>query len=377
MLPRIVKAVLICTFSAACTLPRAQFDEHQQAKAQLPGYPAVRTFADAATDRSAVGSIRKVEYQGDVALLALSGGGADGAFGAGILNGWSQTKQRPEFTIVSGVSTGALIAPFAFLGPAYDAVLREMYTSGYAEEFVRAAHYGNALFGTGLISADNAKTIISRFIDQRLIDEIAREHRKGRRLLVVTTNLDAQRPVVWDLGAIAASGRADARSVFSDVLTASASFPVAFSPVLINVEADGHSFAEMHADGAMTVPIFVGTERTLKSLAATSASGRKSIYVLINTKLEPSFEVTANTSLQISGRALWTLVKAERLNSVQSIYDFARRNGFGFNLAYIPKDISDKGSTEFDTGYMRSLFDYGYKLGLSGQAWRSSLPRPD
>jgi len=372
-----VKAVLICTFSAACTLPRAQFDEHQQAKAQLPGYPAVRTFADAATDRSAVGSIRKVEYQGGVALLALSGGGADGAFGAGILNGWSETKQRPEFTIVSGVSTGALIAPFAFLGPAYDAVLREMYTSGYAEEFVRAAHYGNALFGTGLISADNAKTIISRFIDQRLIDEIAREHRKGRRLLVVTTNLDAQRPVVWDLGAIAASGRADARSVFSDVLTASASFPGAFSPVLINVEADGHRFAEMHADGAMTAPIFVGTERALKSLAATSASGRKSIYVLINTKLEPGFEVTASTSWQVSGRALWTLVKAERVAGVQSIYEFARRNGFAFNLTYIPNYISDKGSTEFDTGYMRSLFDYGYKLGRSGRAWRSSLPRPD
>jgi predicted acylesterase/phospholipase RssA len=377
MLPRIAKAVLICTACAACALPRAQFDERQQAKAQLPGYPAVRAFADSTTDKSTVGQPRKVEYKSSPTVLALSGGGADGAFGAGVLSGWSETKQRPEFTIVSGVSTGALIAPFAFLGPAYDSVLREMYTSGYAEEFVRAAHYGNALFGTGLISAERAKAIISHFIDQHLIDDIAREHRKGRRLFVVTTNLDAQRPVVWDLGAIAASGRADARSVFSDVLTASASFPGAFSPVLINVEADGQNFAEMHADGAMTAPIFVGTERTLKSLAAAPASARKSIYVLINTKFEPSFEVTASTSWQVSSRALWTLVRAERVAGVQSIYEFARRNGFGFNLTYIPKDISGKGSTEFDTGYMRSLFDYGYKLGLSGRAWRSSLPRPD
>jgi hypothetical protein len=180
------------------------------------------------------------------------------------------------------------------------------------------------------------------------------------------------------LSAIANSGRADALGLFVDVLTASASFPVAFSPVLINVESDGYRFDEMHIDGAMTSSISVIPETILKDVAAaSSASTPKSLYVLINTKLEPSFEATTNASLQISGRALWTLVKTERRRTVLSAYESARRNRFGFNIAYLPKNISDKGSTEFDSGYMRSLFEYGYELGRTGKAWHSSLPKPD
>jgi predicted patatin/cPLA2 family phospholipase len=357
-------------------MPRVQFDERQQARAQLPGFPHVRMFADSPVDEFAAASAQKLEQRKELVLLALSGGGADGAFGAGILNGWTETKQRPEFTIVSGVSTGALIAPFAFLGPEYDAVAKEIYTGGHAEQFVRAAHFTNVILDTGLISASSAKNIISQFVNARLLDDIAREHRKGRRLFVVTTNLDAQRPVLWDMGAIAASGRPDAPSVFSEVLAASASFPGVFSPVLIDVEADGLQFSEMHVDGGTTDPIFVAPEKLLKSFAGgSSGSARKSIYMLINTKLEPGFEVTENTSLQIPGRALTTMVKTERRNNVLVAYDFARRNGFKFNLAYLPKDIPDTGSAEFDTGYMRSLFKYGYELGRSGEAWHPSPPR--
>ena len=179
------------------------------------------------------------------------------------------------------------------------------------------------------------------------------------------------------MGAIAASDRPDALAVFSEVLTASASFPGVFSPVLIDVEADGHRFTEMHVDGETTDPIFVAPERILKSLSVTTSSAtHKSIYILINTKLEPSFEVTENTPLQVPSRAVFTLTKTERQNSVRAAYDFARRNGFKFNLAYLPKDIPDKGSVEFDTGYMRSLFEYGYELARSGTAWHSSPPQP-
>jgi hypothetical protein len=145
----------------------------------------------------------------------------------------------------------------------------------------------------------------------------------------------------------------------------------------IDVEADGFRFNEMHVDGATTDPILVAPEKLLKRFAgATSVPIRKSIYMLLNTKLEPSFEVTENTSLQVPGRALWTMVETERRNNVLAAYEFARRNGFKFNLAYLPKDIPDRGSAEFDTGYMRSLFEYGYELGRSGEAWHSSPPRP-
>ncbi len=365
---------IVCGAIAACATPRAQFTAAQAENAQLPGFSHIRAFADS-TGRKLETDPAKFDPQKDFVFLALSGGGADGAFGAGILNGWTATHQRPQFTVVSGASTGALMAPLAFLGPEYDDVIKEIYTGGHAEQFVKAVNVTNVIFGAGLISPDSARSIVSRFITPRVLADIAREHRKGRRLYVITTNLDAQRPVLWDMGAIAASDRPDAASVFSEVLTASASYPGVFSPVLIDVEADGHRFTEMHIDGEATDPMFVGPEKILKGLGVTrSASAHKSMYMLINTKLEPSFEVMENNLLQVPSRAVFTLTKTERRNSVLAAYEFARRNGFKFNLTYLPKDIPDKGSTEFDTGYMQSLFAYGYELGRSGQAWQSSLP---
>jgi predicted acylesterase/phospholipase RssA len=370
------RIILLCSAIGACATPRAQFTADQAEKAYPAGYPHVRAFADSPVLGSLAAAPAKLEAQNEFVFLALSGGGADGAFGAGILSGWSDARHRPEFTVVSGTSTGALMAPFAFLGPEYDHVLKEIYTAGHAEQFVKAANVSNVIFGAGLISAGSAHSIIAHFIDRPLLDKIAREHRKGRRLYVVTTNLDAQRPVLWDMGAIASSDRADAETVFGQVLTASASFPGVFSPVLINVEADGHRFAEMHVDGETTDPMFVAPERILKSLkATTSAAAHKSIYMLVNTKLEASFEVTENTPLQVPSRAVFTLTKTERRNSVLAAYEFARRNNFKFNLAYLPRDIPDKGSVEFDGGYMRSLFEYGYQLGRSGLAWHSSPPQ--
>jgi len=367
-------AFVLCGAIAACALPRAEFTAAQQEEAQVPGFPHVRAFADSPAKPLGT-EPAKFAAQKEFSLLALSGGGADGAFGAGVLNGWTVSRQRPEFTVVTGASTGALMAPFAFLGPDYDDAMKEMYTGGYAQQLVSATNFTNVLFGAGLISADNAHSIVSRFVNPRLLAAIAREHRRGRRLYVVTTNLDAQRPVLWDMGAIAASDKPNAAAVFSEVLTASASYPGVFSPVLIDVEAAGHRFTEMHVDAETTDPIFVAPEKILKSLVfARSASTRKSLYVLINTKLEPSFEVTQNTSLQVPSRAVFTLAKTERRNSVLKAHEFANRNGFKFNLAYLPNDIPDKGSIEFDTGYMRSLFDYGYELGRSGQAWRASPP---
>ena len=374
----IVKAVAVFIVScamSACATSRAQFTATQAVNAQLTGFSHIREFADTTVARLEMDPVKINPQQGFV-FLALSGGGADGAFGAGVLNGWTTTHQRPQFTVVSGASTGALMAPFAFLGPDYDDVIKEIYTGGHAEQFVKAANVANVIFGAGLISQDSAHSIISRYITPRLLADIAREHRKGRRLYAITTNLDAQRPVLWDMGAIAASDRPDASTLFSEVLAASTSFPGVFSPVLIDVEADGHRFTEMHIDGEATDPIFVGPEKILRSLAVMrSVSAQKSIYVLINTKLEPSFEVTENNPVTVPGRAIFTLTKTERRNSVLAAYDFARRNDFKFNLAYLPKEIPEKGSFEFETGYMRSLFAYGYDLGRSGQAWQSSPPQ--
>ena len=375
LLLRTAAISIIAGAIAACATPRAPFTATQAFNAQLPGFPQIREFADAARAKLQMDPA-KINSKQDFAFLALSGGGADGAFGAGVLNGWTVSQERPQFTIVSGASTGALMAPFAFLGPEYDDDIKAMYTAGHAEQFAKAATVTNVLFGAGLISENSAYRIISQYITPRLLANVAREHRKGRRLYVITTNLDAQRPVLWDMGAIAASERPDANALFTEVITASASFPGVFSPVLIDVQADGHRFSEMHVDGELTDPIFVGPEKILKSLGISrTASVHKSMYVLINTKLEPSFELTENSPVQVPGRAIFTLTKTERRNSVVAAYEFARRNGFKFNLTYLPRDIPDKGSVEFDTGYMRSLFAYGYELGRSGAAWHPSPPQ--
>jgi hypothetical protein len=377
LIGKIGKALAIFVAGCAvwgCASSRDQFTASQALNAQPPGFARIREFADTTVAKFGMDPA-KANPQKDFALLALSGGGADGAFGAGILNGWTATHQRPQFTVVTGSSTGALMAPFAFLGPDYDDIIKEIYTGGSAEHLVKAVNVANVVFDAGLISHDTAQGIISRYVTARLLSEIAREHRKGRRLYVITTNLDAQRPVLWDMGAIAASDRPDAAALFSEVITASASFPGVFSPVLIHVEADGQRFSEMHVDGDATDPIFAGPKRILSNLAITrSASAHKAIYVLVNTKLEPSFEVTENNPLKVPGRAIFTLTKTERRNSVLAAYEFARRNGFKFNLTYLPKDIPDNGSAGFETGYMRSLFAYGYDLGRSGQAWQSSPP---
>ncbi|HUS97414.1 MAG TPA: patatin-like phospholipase family protein, partial [Hyphomicrobiaceae bacterium] len=184
-------------------------------------------------------------------MLALSGGADNGAFGAGLLNAWTEMGTRPEFTIVTGVSTGALSAPFAFLGPDYDDELKQMYGGFPRERIFKLRSWVNILPNASVADTAPLAEVIERFVDEKLMAAVAREHRRGRRLLVQTSHLDAQRPVVWDLGAIAASGAPNAKDIFRKALIASASVPVAFPPVLFQIEVDGQIYDEMHVDGGV------------------------------------------------------------------------------------------------------------------------------
>src|SRR5207253_3942476 len=205
-----------------------------QAEAVIPGIPGARLWADnpaIATGRRSVVSRTRVQQP---IVLALSGGGADGAFGAGLLTGWSASGTRPQFTFVTGASAGALIAPFAFLGPSYDDTLRSVFASGEMANLLQTDSLG-ALFGTSVFKTAPLRDLIARYADDNMLAAIAREYQAGRRLYVVTTNLDAQRTAVWDMGRIASSGQPNALELFRNVLTASASIPGVFSPVLIDV----------------------------------------------------------------------------------------------------------------------------------------------
>ena len=199
-----------------------------------------------------------------VNVLAISGGGSNGAYGAGLLAGWTERGARPEFTVVTGASAGALIAPFAFLGPSYDPVLKNLFSEGIGEELLQIDGL-SALFGAGVFKTEPLKRLIARYVDDALLERIGAEYKKGRRLLVVTTNLDAQRTAVWDMGAIASSGAPEALDLFRDVLVASASVPGVYSPVLINVEGAGRRFEEMHVDGGVRANLLVVPELLLLS----------------------------------------------------------------------------------------------------------------
>ncbi|WP_443189706.1 patatin-like phospholipase family protein [Methylobacterium sp. Leaf99] len=372
-----VLALLVAGQLGACgSTPRIAYSAGEAAAATVPGMDlAVRAYADAAettfTEMAARPENKKVPF----AYLALSGGGGDGAYGAGILNGWTESGKRPEFSLVSGVSTGALIAPFAFVGPEYDAVLKDIYTSGVASTLVQSPSVANVLFGSGLFGDGRLRGLVRRYVTPELLAAVAVQHAKGRRLLVVTTNLDSQRAVIWNMGAIAANGGPTALDLFADVLTASASIPAVFPPQLLDVQAEGRAFQEMHVDGSVVTPVFTLPQSFLLRDGRFKAGAKSDIYVIINGRLEPEFDLAQNNTLSIVERAFTTASRARSRATMATTYAFTRANGIGFNLTYIdesaPNTTAAKG---FDTGYMRGLYESGYAAGRTGTFWRKSVP---
>jgi predicted acylesterase/phospholipase RssA len=361
---------------AGCSsLPRTPYTASDAASSRVLDLTELRRYADepASTFLKSNGSYRA----GPLSYLALSGGGADGAYGAGVLNGWTAAGTRPEFSVVSGVSTGALIAPFAFLGPAYDATLRDVYTSGIAESLLHTPNIVHALFGSGLFGNAHLRELVARYIGQDMLVAIAAEHAKGRQLLIVTTNLDTQRTVIWDMGRIAAIGSPQALNLFRDVMAASASIPVVFPPMLIDAEANGHRFQEMHVDGGVTAPVLTLPEAFLLRNGAVTRGLRMNIYVLVNDKVERDFKLVPNSTIDIAARTSASITKTQMRSVLFETYDFARRNNFGFNLTYIAKDLPSPGSSGFETSYMRSLYRYGYDKAKTGDFWAKAPPPDD
>jgi predicted acylesterase/phospholipase RssA len=358
---------------AGCSsLPRTSYTASDAASSRVLDLDGLRRYAD---EPASMFLENEVRYRsGALSYLALSGGGADGAFGAGVLNGWTAAGIRPEFSAVSGVSTGALIAPFAFLGAAYDATLREIYTSGIAENLLNTPSIARAVFGSGLFGNTHLRELVARYVGRDMLGAIAAENARGRRLLVVTTNIDTQRTVIWDMGRIAAIGSTQALDLFRDVLAASASLPVVFPPMLIDAQANGHRFQEMHVDGGVTAPVLTLPEAFLLRNGALAKGLRMNIYVLVNDKVERDFQLVPNSTINIAARASASVTKTQIRSVLHGTYDFARRNRLGFNLTYIDKDVPSPGSIGFETGYMRALYQYGYDKAKAGDFWAKAPP---
>ncbi len=371
---------------------RQPLPEHLLEQAQVADLPGIRAWGDTyseSLEQSAIESIKQElaanhgKLEPEANFLALSGGGGDGAFGAGILCGWSAAGTRPQFKLVTGISTGALIAPFAFLGPEYDAKLKEAYTTISDKDIYTVPNLVKLVLNLGRIeSVANTKPLaelLARLIDEKMLQAIAVEHNKGRRLLVGTTQLDAQRLVIWNMGAIAASGHPDALTLFRQVLRASASIPVALNPVYIKVKAGGQEYDEMHVDGGVRAEVML-YEDAIKIFAARKKLGLltperpRKLYIIRNAQVYPEYESIKPKIAAIGTRAITSLTKYQGVGDLYRIYVLAQRDEIDYNLAFIPADFHPKRASEFDTNYMNQEFELAFNLARSGYRWSKYPP---
>jgi hypothetical protein len=386
---RHLSVIILGLALAACAGPtveslRDPVPEPLVRQSSVPGYQNIRYWGDdgdglapnlvseiAAQQRAAGMTSSRRDY------LAVSGGGSNGAFGAGILFGWTATGTRPEFTVVTGVSTGSLIAPFAFLGPPYDALLKEAYTEISGEDiYEKKGIFG--IIGSESV-ADNSplRRLVSRYVTDQMLVDIVREHKRGRRLLVGTTNLDAERPVVWDIGAIAMSGVAGRKQLIQDILVASASIPGLFPPVNIKVVADGKTFDEIHVDGgtsnqAFMFPSNFSVRQADKDLKRSGI--KRTLYVLRNGKVTPEYSTVKPKLASIVSKSISSLIKTQGIGDLYRMYANAQRDGIAFRAIWIPESFTMKEPTPFDPTYMKALFDLGYGMGRNGIPWAEQPP---
>jgi predicted acylesterase/phospholipase RssA len=306
-------------------------------------------------------------------FLAISGGGDNGAFGSGLLVGWTEAGDRPEFEVVTGVSTGALIAPFAFLGPDYDRQLRDVYTTISATDVYSERSMIGAMFDDALADTTPLWDLISKHIDEPLVTAIAREYEKGRLLLIGTTNLDAQRANIWNIGAIAASGHPGAIDLIRKILRASSAIPGLFQPVMIDVELDGKPYQELHVDGGAIAQMFlypasVNIEKEIEHRS-------RKAYLIRNAREDAEWAEVERRTLSIAGKAISTMIHASGSNDLLRIYFVTQRDEVDYNLAYIGSDFTVEHPGEFDKVFMNALFDYAYQQARQGYPWKKVPPR--
>lgn len=378
------------TVSTGCsTLPRSPVPAELVQGSRIPGMRGVRFWGDQADDRLIARFMESVERERaaaglapgealpDADYLALSGGGQDGAFGAGLLCGWTAHGDRPSFKVVTGISTGALIAPFAFAGPEYDFVLREVYTTISTRDIEKERTILGGLTSDAMADVQPLRALIARYVDDAFLRRVADEHRKGRLLLLGTTNMDAQRPVMWALGALAASEHPGSLQLFRDIMLASASIPGVFPPVIIEVDApNGARHDEMHCDGGVSTQVFLYPAAfSFRDLPEEAVANRvRHLFVVRNAKLAPSYEPIPRKILPITARAIETLIKTQGVGDLYRIYLGSQRDGLDFHLASIPQEFHAESNEAFDPGYMKPLFQLGYDLAAKGYPWAKAPP---
>jgi predicted acylesterase/phospholipase RssA len=378
----------LCILLGACSsvAPRSPVPDEAVDKARIEGIPTARFWGDDVSphleDEMNTLTPQQVSdgfpalYAQPHNYLAISGGGADGAYGAGLLLGWSERGDRPEFQMVTGISTGALTAPFAYLGPDYDEQLKAVYTTTSTQDILSPRRILSLLSADSAADSAPLREMLEKYVDDAMVEAIAREHQRGRALYIGTTDLDYMRPVIWDVGAIAASGQPGARQLIHKILLASASIPAAFPPVRIDVVVGDASYQELHVDGGTATQVFAYPAATdwARLLQILEVPGTPSVYVIRNARVSPTRNVVDLKLGQIAAQSIAALIRTQGVGDLYQIYALSRRDGIDFKLAYIPEDFPGKPNELFDPDYMRELFELGRKNALDGVAWHGKPP---
>jgi len=398
---RAVVVAMLCAWLCACAnLPRNAVPIELTEVAIVRGMPDVRAsagqrneamerdFLQSLQDESAADFPPDANGETRYPHLALSGGGSFGAFGAGFLGGWTTTGRRPVFKVVTGVSTGALMAPFAFLGPRYDEVLKQLYTTTTRSDVLAGISVGGVVFRhDSLARSEPLAELIARYVDASLLAQIAAAHRNGRRLYIGTANLDSREFVVWNMGLIATHAQAAhadatqdrerALALFRRIMLASSSVPIVFPPVLIEVEAGGKVYDEMHVDGFIGANVFVNVgvlDTSRLYLAAGRTKARDEIFVIHNGQLDPPPQPAARSFRGIATRVIESSGRSTIIGDLFREYAFARRNGSAFHWVTIERGIELGDPLAFDPAEMLRLFELGERDARRGPVWYTLPP---
>lgn len=338
--------------------------------------PIANSYKGEASENYVMGADGVATYS----YLAVSGGGSDGAFGAGLLNGWTKAGTRPVFKIVTGVSTGSLIAPFAFLGPDYDDELKQAYTTIDADKVMVMHDLMSILWSESLSDNKPFREMVSGYVTESLLDAIAAEHAKGRMLLVATTDLDREEPVIWNMGEIAASKSPHRVHLFREVLVASASVPTVFPPVMLKVQVNGETRDEMHVDGGVFVQsFFVGANADMKAMVRKAhpewtKDSLHSLYVIRNSSVTPNPKPVKRSLGDISARSISGLLKVSGMNDLYRMYLGVVGDEFEMRYIAIPRDYVPSTTEQFNQKEMQRLYQVGETMGEKGIPWRTTPP---
>ncbi len=392
-MPQHVLRVLLVIILAGCgSTPRNAISEADLATARPYGIAGlVRVWGDSVGAdqrdellRGIVGRFQRF-YAEEIArnepitqnVLAISGGGAYGAFGAGVMVGWTERGDRPTFDIVTGVSTGAIIGLLAFLGPDYDDDLKRFYTEYSTEDLLRPAFFVALRGGSSVADTSGYRAIIDDFVDDVVVSRLAVAAARGRTLLIGTTNLDASRPVVWNLSAIAASGHPMAKELIRDVIQASSAIPAVMPPVVIpSVTADGETFDEVHVDGGATQQVMLFSPELPISEVDRVLNARidRSIHIVMNNSARYRYDPVGLDVLSIAGKAMSSLIGGAGAGDIYKIFAIAQRDGIDFNAIWIPESFEEEPEEPFDIEFMGALFEVGNELGREGGSWGAYPP---